>query len=141
MLRPSRFRLTSGLLCLLFLSALVAFRRLSFARPKQQPPTTGSVPQSTVTSLPSPLTDALALYRKGNFDEAITKYQGVLQDKPNSPDAYAGLIRTYLKKKDVQQAADIANQALQVAIQPRCVSLWVNSISARERSTTPKRSG
>ena len=115
MLRSSRFRLTLGLLCAVSLLALPASSRSSFARPRQEPPTAGSVPQSTVTSLPSPLTDALALYRKGNFDEAITKYQGVLHDKPNSPDAYAGLIRTYLKKKDVQQAADIATQAVQVA--------------------------
>ena len=115
MLRSSSLRPILELLCAVSLLALLASSRPSFARPKQERPTTGSVPQSTVTSLPSPLTDALALYRKGNFDEAITKYQGVLHDKPNSPDAYAGLIRTYLKKKDVQQAADIANQALQIA--------------------------
>jgi len=115
MLRSSRFRLTLGLLCAVLLLGLLTSGRSSFARPNQEPPTAGSVPQSTVASLPSPLTDALALYRKGSFDEAITKYQGVLHDKPNSPDAYAGLIRTYLKKKDVQQAADIANQAIQVA--------------------------
>ena len=115
MLRSSRFRLTLGLLCAVSLLGLLTSGRSSFARPNQEQPTAGSVPQSTVASLPSPLTDALALYRKGSFDEAITKYQGVLHDKPNSPDAYAGLIRTYLKKKDVQQAADIANQAIQVA--------------------------
>jgi tetratricopeptide (TPR) repeat protein len=115
MLRSSRFRLTLGLLCAVSVLALLASSRLSFASPEQEPPTTGSVPQSTVTSLPSPLTDALALYRKGSFEEAITKYQAVLHDKPNSPDAYAGLIRTYLKKKDVQQAADTATQALQAA--------------------------
>jgi tetratricopeptide (TPR) repeat protein len=115
MLRSSRFRLTLGLLCAFSLFVLLTSSHSSFARPHQEPPTAGSVPQSTVTSLPSPLTDALALYRKGSFDEAIVKYQGVLHDKPNSPDAYAGLIRTYLKKKDVQQAADIAPEAIKVA--------------------------
>ncbi len=115
MLRSSRFPLISGLLWLIFLSTFVTTGSSSFAEPRQEPPTASSVPQLTVTSLPSPLSEALALYRKGDFDEAITKYQGVLHDKPNSPDAYAGLIRTYLKKKDVQQAADLATQAIQVA--------------------------
>ena len=55
------------------------------------------------------------MYRKGDFDTAIRKYQQILQENPPSPDAYAGLIRTYLKKKDVQQAYDTATQALQVA--------------------------
>jgi tetratricopeptide (TPR) repeat protein len=115
MLRSTGFRLTLGLLCVFSLLVLLASSRSSFARANQEPPTASSVARSTVTSLPSALTDALALYRKGNFDEAITKYQDILHDKPNSPDAYAGLIRTYLKKKDVQQAADIATQAVQVA--------------------------
>jgi tetratricopeptide (TPR) repeat protein len=115
MLRSSRLRLSLGVLWQVTVFALLTIGPSSFARHSQEPPTTGSVPHSTVTSLPSPLTDALALYRKGNFDEAISKYQEILRDKPNSPDAYAGLIRTYLKKKDVQQAADIATQALQVA--------------------------
>jgi tetratricopeptide (TPR) repeat protein len=114
MRRSSRFSLTLGIVCSVFLLAVVCSPS-SFARHNQEPPTTSSVPQSTVTSLPSPLTDALALYRKGNFEEAIAKYQDILRDKPNSPDAYAGLVRTYLKKKDVQQAAEIANHALQAA--------------------------
>lgn len=58
--------------------------------------------------------EAKALYRKGDFDAAITKYEQILQQKPPSPDAYAGLVRSYLKKKDVQHAYDTATQALQV---------------------------
>lgn len=67
---------------------------------------------------PSPLGEALTLYRKGDFDGAIRDYQQVLQENPASAEAYAGLIRVYLKKKDVQQASDTIHKALQVADGP-----------------------
>lgn len=57
----------------------------------------------------------MLLDRKGNFEAAITKYQQYLQEKPKSPDAYAGLTRCYLKKKDVAQAYDVVQKGLQVA--------------------------
>jgi tetratricopeptide (TPR) repeat protein len=116
MLRSSRLTLILGLPLFLFFPGLTPAAQQSLAtKSNQEPPTTSSTAQVPVSSLPSPLTEALALYRKGRFDEAITKYQGVLHDEPNSPDAYAGLIRTYLKKKDVQLASETAQQALQVA--------------------------
>jgi tetratricopeptide (TPR) repeat protein len=110
--------LRSSLLMGISLSVLSNVPVLSAQQP--DPPAQAHVDATAASSQPvlpmgSPLTEALALYRKGNFDEAINRYQGVLRDKLNNPDAYAGLIRTYLKKKDVQQAADTAHQALQVA--------------------------
>jgi tetratricopeptide (TPR) repeat protein len=109
--------LRSSLLMGISLSVLSNVPVLSAQQP--DPPAQARVDTTAASSQPvlpmgSPLTEALALYRKGNFDEAINRYQSVLRDKPNNPDAYAGLIRTYLKKKDVQQAADTAHQALQV---------------------------
>jgi tetratricopeptide (TPR) repeat protein len=62
----------------------------------------------------APLTDALELYRKGDFEGATQKYQQVLQLNPKSAEAYAGLTRVYLKAKDVQQASDTITKALQV---------------------------
>jgi hypothetical protein len=64
---------------------------------------------------PDPLGDAKSLFRKGDFDGAIQKYQQVLQEAPNSAEAYAGLTRVYLKKKDVSQAYTIVSKGLQVA--------------------------
>ena len=61
---------------------------------------------------PTALAEARDLYRKGDFDAAIGKYQQILHEHSQSPDAYAGLIRTYLKKKDVQQASDTTTEAL-----------------------------
>ena len=34
---------------------------------------------------PGPLSDAMALYRKGDFDSAIQKYRDVLQSDPKPP--------------------------------------------------------
>jgi tetratricopeptide (TPR) repeat protein len=66
------------------------------------------VPQST-------LSQALALFRKGDFGGAILKYQQLLQEKPSSPDAYAGLTRAFLKQKDVTQAYETVTRGLQVS--------------------------
>lgn len=57
----------------------------------------------------------MALARKGDFDAAIKKYQQLLQEKPKSPDAYAGLARCYLKKKDVTHAYETVSKGLQVS--------------------------
>jgi predicted aspartyl protease len=63
----------------------------------------------------SPLTDARVLYEKGDFDGALKIYQQIIAEKPQSPEAYAGVIRTYLKMKDMQQASETATKALAAA--------------------------
>ena len=73
---------------------------------------------SSTTTASSPLVlshllgDARSLYRKGNFDAAIAKYQEFLATHPKSPDAYAGLVRVYLKQKKIELAAQTAEQGL-----------------------------
>jgi predicted aspartyl protease len=54
----------------------------------------------------------MALYRQGKLDGALAKYQQLLQQRPQSPDAYAGIIRVYLKQNKVDEAARVADQAL-----------------------------
>ncbi len=58
-------------------------------------------------------------YRKGNFESAITKYQDFLKDNPKSPDAFAGLIRVYLKQRDIDLAQKTLDQGLAVTDSPR----------------------
>jgi tetratricopeptide (TPR) repeat protein len=73
---------------------------------------------SSATSLdspPDPLGEARTLAQKGDFDGAVKKYQQLLQEKPKSPDAYAGLTRVYLKKKDVAQAYETVTKGLEVS--------------------------
>ena len=54
----------------------------------------------------------------GNFDAAIQKYQQILREKPDSSEAYAGLTRIYLRKKDVAKADEAIAKAVQVADAP-----------------------
>lgn len=79
----------------------------SAARPAQQ-----SVP--TATPDPAPLlADALNLYRKGSFDQALGKYNDILRADAHSGDAYAGMIRCYLKQDKVHEADDALQKGLQ----------------------------
>ena len=69
----------------------------------------------TSSSSDNPLGDALALFRKGDFEGSIRKYEQIIAEKPKSPDAYAWLTRVYLKKKDVDRAYATVQKALQDA--------------------------
>jgi tetratricopeptide (TPR) repeat protein len=73
------------------------------------------VPAST----PNPLGEARILYRKGDFSGAIANYQEILKEQPKSPDAYAGLVRVYLKQKNVEEAAQTAELGLAHSDSPR----------------------
>jgi len=84
--------------------------------PSQASPASVTPHEHVATS--DPLSEAKGFYRKGDFDHAIQKYQEVLRERPNSPDAYAGLTLVYLKKKDVGQAYDTVTKGLQVADSP-----------------------
>jgi tetratricopeptide (TPR) repeat protein len=62
---------------------------------------------------PAILSEADGLYRKGSFDSAIARYNDLLKAEPASGDAYAGIIRCYLKQDKVQEADDTLRKALQ----------------------------
>ena len=75
--------------------------------------------RTNVKPVLSGLEEAFLLYRKGNFDAALEKYEQILAKNPRSPDAYAGEVRTYLKMKKVEQAAAVAEKGLAVSNAPR----------------------
>jgi tetratricopeptide (TPR) repeat protein len=64
------------------------------------------------------LSEAQGFYRRGDFYHAMQTYQQVLQESPKSADAYAGLTRVYLKKKDVKQADATITAGLRIADSP-----------------------
>ena len=78
-----------------------------------------STSNTAISPTPNLLGQAIALYRKGAFDAALAKYQEVLQQKPKSPDAWAGIIRVYLKQKKIDLASHTADQALALSDAPR----------------------
>jgi tetratricopeptide (TPR) repeat protein len=60
------------------------------------------------------LSEAEGLYRKGSFDSAISRYNDLLKAEPASGDAYAGIIRCYLKHDKVQEADEALRKAKQI---------------------------
>lgn len=82
------------------------------AAPSSASPAAPAIPSS-------PLEAALLLYRKGDFTGALAKYQELLKDNPQSPDAYAGVVRVYLKQKKVDEAAKAADEGLAHLDHPR----------------------
>lgn len=78
-----------------------------------------TIPAPNAALAPASLGDALALYSKGDFTAALIAYNGILQARPKSPDAYAGIIRCYLRQNKVEQAAQTADQALANVDSPR----------------------
>lgn len=93
------------------------------AAPPAQPVATTVVSAAAeganVTPPTSALEEAFLFYRKGNFDAALEKYEQVLKEHPQSPDAYAGEVHTYLKMKKVELAAAVAEKGLAASKSPR----------------------
>ena len=80
--------------------------------PASPPATADATAKPHPVTETSPLLEAQQLYRAGDFDAAIEKYQGVLAKEPKSAAAYAGLARVYLKQKKVSEADAAAKQAI-----------------------------
>jgi tetratricopeptide (TPR) repeat protein len=108
-------------LVLLALISLPCFGQSGAAQPSQPTSTEKAGPAAqTVTSNPAAtppiygdlLGAARSLYRKGDFDGALTKYEEFLKAHPQSPDGYAGKVRVYLKEKKVDLAEQAAEQGL-----------------------------
>ena len=58
------------------------------------------------------LSEALRLSRTGRFDDAIARYQSVLQQDPKSGEAYAGISRCLLKQEKIAEALDASNKGV-----------------------------
>jgi predicted aspartyl protease len=74
--------------------------------------TTGTAASTSLTQL---LGEAKTAYRTGKLTEAADKYTKALAMDPKSGEAYAGLIRVYLKQEDVDKAHETAKQGVAVA--------------------------
>jgi Tfp pilus assembly protein PilF len=120
MLRVLESRLFRLFRCLPILGVISFFCLAQSASHRVSPNEDGPSPEVSGTRRSSSLLgEANGFYRKGDFGKAIAKFKEVLQEKPTSPDGWAGLIRSYLKDKNVRAAAESAQQALAAVDHPR----------------------
>lgn len=77
---------------------------------KPAPTATATAAQADPAAM---LAEAKELYRKGSFDLAIARYNEVLKADPQSGEAYAGIVRCYLKQDKVREADDALQKGLQ----------------------------
>lgn len=86
--------------------ACIAIVPLTILAQEAKPPAT---PQPDPAGI---LSDAQSLYRKGSFEQALARYNEVLKIDPHSGDAYAGIVRSYLKQDKVREADDAVRKGL-----------------------------
>jgi tetratricopeptide (TPR) repeat protein len=79
------------------------------------------------------MTEALTLYEHGNFDAAVDIYRKILKFDAKNSDAYAGLTRTLLKQRKVEEARATVDQALKIADSPE-VRTAAGEVEFREGS-------
>ena len=87
---------------LLFFSILTSHRTLTAAD------------QPTAT-----IAEAFTLYEHGNFDAAVDMYRAIVKLDAKNSDAYAGLTRTLLKQKKIEEARATIDQAMKIADSPQ----------------------
>jgi len=61
---------------------------------------------------PAPFKEAGDYFRKGSFDQAIAKYNEALKSGTQSPEAYTGIVRCYLRQDKVRDAAETLEKGL-----------------------------
>jgi len=90
---------------------------------------------AVVPVVPSTLAEAFALYQRGKFASAAEKYRLILATDDKNSDAYAGLVETLLKQKDIEQARVIIDKALKNADSPK-VRVAFGEVEYREGSVS-----
>jgi tetratricopeptide (TPR) repeat protein len=120
----------SGLVCVLILTAELApgLNAQQTDKPPQSAAPTAPAPASTAAKAatpapspaaapPSPLAEALQLYRTGKYEAAIELYNSIIKTNTDAlaASAYAGLARVYLKQKKPADAYTAAAKAVEMA--------------------------
>lgn len=122
MFAPRRFIVFATILTAAVGSCVVT-RSSAQVQPVVVPPVSGT------------LAEAMALYRSGNFASAADKYRLVLASDSKNAEAYAGLVETLLKQKDIEQARATVDKALQNADSPK-LRVALGEVEYREGSVS-----
>lgn len=93
---------------------------------------TPSAADSSTSRVALDLNDAIKLYRGGHFDDAVAKYQAVLQQDPKSGEAYAGLSRCLLKEQKIGEALEAAQKGVSVAPESAAVHSALGDVLFRK---------
>src|SRR5678810_974453 len=94
------------ILAILLLVLQQAVPQASLVVPALSPPVRVSPPISPAEA--PVLREGIALYDQGKYDEAITRYEQVLKQNPDSTGAMYELAMTYGQKRQFQMAIDLA---------------------------------
>lgn len=93
-----------------------------------------SEPQAVDSSKPATpsLNEALRLYRRGDFEEAVEEYKTILKHDPSAAEARAGLARCYLKTGNVRQAYETVEEGLKAAPDSQLLRVARGEVSFRQ---------
>ena len=86
----------------------------NISAPRSSDPQASAAVNST-SSVSALLIEAVALYRTGQFDKAVAKYQSLIAANPTLGDAYAGLARCLLKQQKISEAFAAASKGVSEA--------------------------
>jgi tetratricopeptide (TPR) repeat protein len=114
-------RITScrGLSLVYFLLACIpAFTQTVPLTPGATIDNVGATKAEVLAGTPASLEEARTLFRKGDFEHAIPKYQELLQERKALPAAYAGLTRVYLRKNDIKESWETVSKGMKEAESP-----------------------
>ena len=115
--------------CRLFMCAFFAWVAAMAVHPlahaqeapkKNEPPlpvistSTSTSPESPAASSGPTLASAMLLYRAKDYDKASREYNALILASPNSPSAYAGLARVYVKQVRLADALSAAKKAVEL---------------------------
>jgi tetratricopeptide (TPR) repeat protein len=91
----------------------VAFFASALAVPSQETkPSANAQSASTQNETTAAFKEAGDDFRKGSFDQALTKYNEALKSGTQSAEAYAGIVRCYLRQDKVRDAAETLEKGL-----------------------------
>ncbi len=94
----------------LFRSVVFFASTLPVASQETKP--SASAQSASTQNEPAPFKEAGDYFRKGSFDQAIAKYNEALKSGTQSPEAYTGIVRCYLRQDRVRDAAETLEKGL-----------------------------
>jgi thioredoxin-like negative regulator of GroEL/predicted aspartyl protease len=104
---------------LFFVSLIICAGFVGYGSAQQLASSAAPISATGPTTVQPVILDAINLYRRGDFDAAVEKYREILRTDAKNSDAFAGLTRTLLKQRKVDEARATLVKALPIADSPQ----------------------